>query len=443
MAKNDPDLKTITLLIVLVLTIIPGMNVTWAADDTVSASIQDLLPAPSVTEIPAEDEAVYSSEQELATASTIAEMPDVDESGAGTFYFNYKGSNNNFTIDTQSPLNKRYYTYNYDRLRTDIDTGWEKKVTLKVIFDLENYLGENYIRSEDFQTLINRDLNIPLAPYGETVTGDVDTVRSYLYRAYSTVYLPNSTLTLGFQRIAFGVGRIWNPTDILNPPNPISIEPGERLGVYGAEYVYDLSDLSEAHAFYTLDKDNRTRDWGGRLKTNLKKFDVAVSAIRNEDVKMSGLEIDGELLSTGVGIRTEFAHFESKPLDKEYDKYIFGIDYGFPNSLYINCEYLFNENGKFDKNDYDWEILSLGTWEQLARQYLGITTTYELTPLVVLSGSYIRNLNDASDMFGPQVKWSLADDADLSVGASLFGGEHYTEFWYYKNVYFLSFGIYF
>lgn len=408
-----------------------------AADNITSTRDVPVLSRHAVDNVPVTENEKDGRVYEEAFTETSMVANDVP------FFFNYKGSNTNFTIDTQSPLNRQYYTYNYNRLRTDIDLGWENNVTFKVIWDLENYLGENYIRSTDFQTIINRDLNIPLAPYSTVVTGDTDTLRSYLYRAYSTVYLPSSALTLGFQRIPFGVGRIWNPTDTLNPPNPISIETGERMGVYGVHYAYDLSDLSDAQLFYTLDKDNRTLNWGGRLKTNIEKMDIGVSTIRNENIKMSGIELERELFATGIGIRTEAGHFENKPLNKEYDKYILGLDYAFPNSLYIVGEYLYNGNGELNKDDYDWTILSLGSWEQLAREYLGLTASYELTPLVILSGTYIQNLCDKSTMFGPHLKWSLADDADLSLGASLFGGDRFTEFWHYKAVHYISFGLYF
>jgi hypothetical protein len=299
------------------------------------------------------------------------------------------------------------------------------------------------MRSPERNALQDVSFNMPLNPYHYIVSGNTSTLRSYLYRAYATVYLPASTLTLGYQRIPFGVGRIWNPTDTLNPPNPISIETGERLGVYGAEYVYNLSNLSQAHAFLTLDRDSHTRDYGFRLKSNFAGFDGAVSTIRNDDVRMSGLEIDGELLKTGIGVRTEAGYFENRLLEKNYCNYIYGLDYGFPNSLYIAGELLFNEAGAGNKYDYDFAGYNGLSWVQLARHYLGVLMSYQLTPLTSLSLNDITNLDDGSYFLSPGIKWSLADSADLSLAASFFCGTQYSEFWYYKAVYFVNYSVYF
>ncbi|MBU0579606.1 MAG: hypothetical protein KKA19_00360, partial [Candidatus Margulisbacteria bacterium] len=247
---------------------------------------------------------VVTEYEEIPEVEYIAEQP-VD------FYFLYKGSNNNFTLDSQSILNKKYYTYNYNRFRNDLELGWENKVTFKTVLDLENYWGESYLRSPDFHLAKNVSFNMPLHPYHDIVSGNTSTLRSYLYRAYSTIYLPQSTLTLGYQRIPFGVGRIWNPTDILNPPNPISLETGERLGIYGAEYTYNLADLSQVQSFLTLNRDNKTKDYGFRIKSNYYGFDGAISAIRNAELRMSGIEIEREWLDTGVEVRLEAANYEN------------------------------------------------------------------------------------------------------------------------------------
>ncbi|MFC1517487.1 hypothetical protein ACFL5G_02900 [Candidatus Margulisiibacteriota bacterium] len=395
---------------------------------------------------------VAVTENKVATADAGPAIPEMNYTPSNIqnpFYFVYKGSNTNFTIDSQSLLSKKYYTVNYNRFRTDIETGWQNKFTFNMILDLNNYWGDSYMRSPDWQLSKAVSFNMPLDPYHDIVSGNSSTLRSYLYRAYATVYLPSSSLVLGYQRIAFGVGKIWNPTDILNPPNPISLEPGERVGVYGASYTYNLADLSQTDLFLTLDRDNKTRDYGFRIKGNHFGYDAAISTIRNKDLRMSGLELDRELFDTGIEVRMEAAHFEvvnKLNENKDYQKYIMGADYAFawPNNWYVTMEYLFNENG--EKNKYEYDLLNAvsgTTWDGLGQRYLGFLVNYEWSPLINITASEIVNLDDGSYFLSPGVNWSLAENADLILGASFFCGTQYSEFWYLKDIYYLNLGIYF
>lgn len=359
------------------------------------------------------------------------------------FYFEHKFSNKNFTFNSRSITDRKNLTYNYDRFRTDLDLGWEKIATFKIIFDLENYLGKSYLKNDQFRALRSIKLNMPLDPYHYIVSENAQVLRTYLYRAYGTFYLPQSTLTLGYQRIPLGVGRIWNPTDIINPYNPLSIESAERLGIYGGLYTYNIDDLSQFKTFFTKNSYSELKDYGYIVKRNIDKYDIGISYVGNKDLTLTGVEIEREILATGIEARTEFAHIDSKVLEKKYQKYIIGLDHGFPNSTYIVVEYFFNEIGATDKNDYDLARIDLLDWQQLAKSYLGATLSYEFTPLLSGSLAAISNLNDGSFFLSPSVHWSIQENLDLDLGSSFYQGQKYTEFWYYQTVNYFSFSNYF
>lgn len=359
------------------------------------------------------------------------------------FYFNYKGSNKNFTFDSRSMLNHNKMTYNYDRLRTDLDFGWENQATFKIIVDLENYLGKSYLTNDQFKAIRSVKFDQPLDPYHYVVSENNQALRSYLYRAYGTFYLPQSTLTLGYQRIPLGVGRLWNPTDIINPYNPLSIEADERLGIYGGLYTYNLQDLAQIKTFFTKNRYSQLKDYGYIVKGNYQKWDVGISYVANKDIKLTGLEIEREILDTGIEARTEFANVDSDILEKKYHKYILGIDYGFPNSTYLVIEYLFNETGNKSKYNYDYSRFNLLGWEQLARSYLGATVSYEFTPLIRGSLATIINLNDGSFFISPGIFYSIEENLDLNLGVSTYSGSKYSEFWYYQSLVYLNLNKYF
>ena len=62
-------------------------------------------------------------------------------------------------------------------------------------------------------------------------------------RAYSQMYFSKFDLTLGKQRIAWGNGLLWNPTDIYNPIDPFDPK-GEREGVSALHAYVPLTSTS-------------------------------------------------------------------------------------------------------------------------------------------------------------------------------------------------------
>jgi len=55
--------------------------------------------------------------------------------------------------------------------------------------------------------------------------------RHHVRRAAVTLSRGATDLRVGRQRVAWGTGRFWSPLDLLNPPSPTALEPGEREGV--------------------------------------------------------------------------------------------------------------------------------------------------------------------------------------------------------------------
>ncbi|MFX8565689.1 hypothetical protein ABTL91_18930, partial [Acinetobacter baumannii] len=65
-------------------------------------------------------------------------------------------------------------------------------------------------------------------------------------RAWIGVEDEGGALRAGRQRIAWGTGKIWNPTDVVNPYQPTSIERDERRGVDALYAREGLGALGQA-----------------------------------------------------------------------------------------------------------------------------------------------------------------------------------------------------
>jgi len=209
----------------------------------------------------------------------------------------------------------------------------------------------------------------------------------------------NYLLSAGRQRVPFGVGRIWNPIDIFNPIDSTSIETGEREGVDSLRFEYALSELSTFDITLAEDKG------AARLKTFFNFVDVAlVSVIDNEqDRIIVGWELEGELGDSNIDARSEGGVFYDQTTNEYHTELIFGVEYGFSNSLTLLFEYQYNDEDNFDQ--------------------LGATLSYQISPLLSFYLLAILDLNDHSSLISPTLTYSLSDEMTLTGGFFVYSGD--------------------
>ncbi|MDA3835370.1 MAG: hypothetical protein PF495_18485 [Spirochaetales bacterium] len=243
--------------------------------------------------------------------------------------------------------------------------------------------------------------------------------RTSIYRGYVGYGGARSRVILGKQRVPLGVGRIWNPIDIFNPVNAEAIEVAERPGTECGRLEWQLGNL--ANFDMTLAKDKGEM----RLKSYFSGADVALVALSDHDTKLDiiGWELEGELLATGLELRSEGGHFYDRIRHESYFAAIVGAEYGFQNSLNILCEYKYNDETKLD--------------------YLGSIISYQPGMLWHLALLGLLNVDDDSYFLVPSVEYSLADDMTLSAGCFLYEGDRASEYGLLPNRYFAMFFVYF
>src|SRR5581483_1533856 len=136
------------------------------------------------------------------------------------------------------------------RLALPAQTSWVTHVD----YDQELRVG-SFLRSLDYQTL---GLGEPPSYFKmDQVLGHGGSYfyRHRLYRAWTGVDSENWTARFGRQRIAWGTGKFWNPTDVLNPFEPTSIEREERRGVDSDYARRGISVLGQGEAAWALGRD--------------------------------------------------------------------------------------------------------------------------------------------------------------------------------------------
>ncbi len=219
-----------------------------------------------------------------------------------------------------------------------------------------------------------------------------------IYRAYLEYRGARHFWVVGKQRIPLGVGRFWNPIDIFNPINIEAIEPNERPGTNTIRYEYALSDLSN------IDVNVAEGKGAVRVKGYLEFADVALIGEWDEDLNQDilGWEIEGELASTGIELRSEGGSFHNRQSGQRHTEFIVGAEYGFANSLILLGEYHYIDVPRTDQ--------------------IGLSASFMPAMLWTCSLMSVTDMDDGSGFISPVVLYSLSDEMTLSTGAFIYHG---------------------
>ncbi|MDD2904760.1 MAG: hypothetical protein PHH41_08885 [Sulfurimonas sp.] len=333
--------------------------------------------------------------------------------------------NSNFTLS--APLNateeRTLYNTNRFRLTSNFREGnW----FATVIGDLKNTIGYDTLNSSSYKALRNQRADTPF--YTKTDAADYTEGELFgeLYRFYAGYADQKNRLSIGLQKVSMGVGRIWNPTDLFNPKNPLALEPDEVYGVFALSYTYSPSDLSQITAVAAQRADNSIK-YAGRAKGYFGFADAAIDVVSGDDASMIGYELEGELFQSGIELRSEGGWFEDKVLKETFFQGLIGADYAFENSFTLAGEWL-HSSKTFAKELRSY--LSSGTPQNLvsSHDYVGFSGGYEFNALLNGSLTSIINMEDKSYFLSPSIHYSLADDIALGLGSMFYIGKSGSEF---------------
>lgn len=347
--------------------------------------------------------------------------------------FQYRVENANFSISQDSTA------YNYDRLRVRTDYT-QDKYFFTFIGDGVNYYGHNYITSQEFNYVKELKSDTPFSTQSNYHDYYECNIYAKLYRLYGGYEDNKNRVVIGLQNISMGVGRIWTPTNLFNPKNIYALEPDETFGVAALSYTRHLNETSQL-SIVASQKAGHTFKYGARYKAFLDFADVAVDAVRSDDTKMLGVELEGNLGDTGVEVRAEGAYIKSTlnsasgVEEKEFFQGIIGADYGFVNGVTLIGEALYSSE-KFTQEEIilnrDSEIVSNLVGSNF---YAAVSATYTFN--IFLDGGlvYIENFDDGNSRFiSPTLTYTVNDYNAFTLGAMI---QNDSNIYYFK--YSLSF----
>ena len=345
--------------------------------------------------------------------------------------------NSNFTL--LAPLdgkgNQELLNYNRFRLTEHIrDGGW----FITAIGDIENYLGKEHINSASYKLASNISSDTPFSTQSNANNYNNGEYYAQLYRLYAGYANEKHRISFGLQKVSMGVGRIWNPTDLFNPKNPLALEPDEVFGAFSLFYTYSPSELSEM-TIVGAERADKSFKYAGRIKGYLEFLDVALNIVNAKNATMVGYELEGELFESAIELRSEGGWFDDKLLNKQYFQGVIGADYAFVNSLILTSEWLYTSK-TFEE---EFVRKPSGTANNLVRShdYFGLNLAYQFDALFFGLLSSIINIDDGSSYITPIVSYSIDDDTVLKVGTMLYSGKSGSEFGDYKHTYYININV--
>jgi len=230
--------------------------------------------------------------------------------------------------------------------------------------------------------------------------------------------------SLGRQAIGFGRIVIFSPLDIVAPFAPDTIDTDIRPGVDALRAVHYFGLGGQVGGTVVFGPETTENSYLMTLSDNRAGIDLLGIGGILRDREMAGFGLAGSLGT--LGIKVEASYYRGKDIGRPggdlHDTFTIGaleLWYRFDNSVVLLTEYLYNGAGAHDSTGY-FAAAGAATYREglsflLGRNYLLAGPSWDLHPLVTVSGLVICNLDDDSTLLRPQLQVSLQDNLGLDL----------------------------
>jgi len=260
-------------------------------------------------------------------------------------------------------------------------------------------------------------------------------VNHFIDRFYYRKSFDWGDLTVGRQRIAWGTGRVWQPTDLFGPISPTNYSKFEKDGADAVSLKISLGLMSDIELVYNYTGTYAGSNYGARFRTNYSEYDISLLAGWFDRTARVGVDFAGNLF--GAGLRGEMLYTAGKDGVKGSVKAIAGLDYQFTEDLYGLLEFHYNGAGTTCRYCYDWAALISGDVLNVGKYYAAAQASYMVHPLISVSLMSLVNIGDGSGMVVPAASWSVSDEFSLKLGGMAFFGDSPDEYAFYPSALYL------
>jgi hypothetical protein len=352
------------------------------------------------------------------------------------------------------------------RLKADLTvTDWlsayvvyDNEVRFGVIDTLESELGSGFGN----QSFVDAESGIH--------AGEHHDWNHSLYRGYVQVETERFELAVGRQRIAWGVGRLWNPIDRFSALPPLSLQPDVTPGIDSIDGRFNFDGFNFLQVVYAPGDSGREERWAVRLHGVVWDADLSAMAGMFEEAPTFGIDFARNLGDGAIGIEAVYTSPDHKvwslndPGPRKIPDFwqivaSYDINLDFGQGIYFLVEYLYNGNGLgsgrgragpieplFEATNTppnpvigglipgpyatgaNSDIFGSSRVVTNAEHQIGTQLGYDLTP--ELRGDFVMlvDMSHASAAFFPNLAYSPLDSLELTLGVQLFAGQKRSQY---------------
>lgn len=269
------------------------------------------------------------------------------------------------------------------------------------------------------------DLNSQIYPY------ENDSIENFgifqnLDRAFATISTEIMDIYIGRQTVAWGSGRVLNPTDILAPFTFNELDTEDRFGIDALRIRIPVGTMSEFDTGYVLGKHlnfNKSAFFF-RSQSNFMETDASALMMIFRNNFLIGFDFARAIGGAGFWLESAyvFPHIlrDEDLLSSKYLRMSVGLDYSFSGTTYGFTEYHFSQAGMENPEDYFSNLIQPaytdGTVYLMGRHYLALGMVYQIISLINLSIQPLVNMIDKSSSLSAQIEYNVAQDIYLSLG---------------------------
>jgi hypothetical protein len=353
------------------------------------------------------------------------------------------------------------------RVRGRLDLRITPRLSAALAYDHELRAGT----LDTFEAQLGRAIDTQQwAPLDWTITeSDSFSWDHLFYRLYLDYESEHVGVTLGRQRIPWGVGRLWNPIDRFNAIGPLALEADQSGGVDAVNARWRFSGFTYLQGVYAAAEDSDNQSYAARLHGVFRDVDYSLVVGVFEKALTVGFDLDGNLGDAAARVEVVWTHSdrEIRPIGSavaselgNFWQVVISVDYFFDvgTGLYGLVEHLYNGNALgfgrglagpllpfFEETDVPPDPAippDLGPFVQFtsnarfggsrvvtrSANLTGVMLGYDFTPEIRGELLAIYDWTGTSVSFFPIVRYDALDWLQLTLGAQFFAGPRLSEF---------------
>jgi hypothetical protein len=249
-------------------------------------------------------------------------------------------------------------------------------------------------------------------------------------------YTDEWRVTVGRQRVNWGINTVTNPNDLFNIYSFYEFDYPERPGSDAIRVQHFLDWASRVEVAYSPAKDARQSVAAALYSFNRNEYDVQLITGYYRHHWAVGGGWAGSIRQTGFkGEVMLFANLD-EPLNSGSTNVVAALsgDHMFCSGLFLTAEFLYNKNGGREQFLLLGEALSADN-PSFSRYQGTAQVTYPLSPILNGSMAAIYYPDESAAFFSLSFTWSVAQNMDLNILAQLFAGSSDSAFSNAGNVF--------